>query len=281
MSRVQRKKQKKVAQTALRRTGLPAERDFALLFAHTGNLRRILAQRPNAARAQEAARHHLDALNRSLRQQAGSAAIECSKGCSYCCHNMVTASAPEIFLLARHFRKGDPSRLRDILETLKAADLAGRDLDPRQRYLAHIACGLLDENGLCGAYEARPNVCRTMVSASVAACRASFAGEPAQIPVPKAYGALRTAYSYTLLAALRAEGLDDRLFELNHALCIALETENAEGRWLSGEDIFAGVRHERVDAGEQPQTALFLSVLAAGAEDSPLPANPWIPSQVS
>lgn len=280
MSRAQRKKQEKAAQAALRRTGLPVDRDFSLLFAHTGNLRRILAQRPNAARAQEAARHHLDALNRSLRQQAGTAAIECSKGCSYCCHNMVTASAPEIFLLARHFRKGDPSRLRDILEKLKAADLAGRDLDPRQRYLAHIACGLLDENGLCGAYEARPNVCRTMVSASVAACRASFAGEPAQIPMPKAYGALRTAYSYTLLAALRAEGLDDRLYELNQALCIALETENAEGRWLSGEDIFAGVRHERVDAGEQPQTALFLSVLAAGAEASPLPANPWIPSQV-
>jgi len=94
--------------------------------------------------------------------------------------------------------------------------------------------------------------------------------------VPKPYGALRTAYSYTLLAALQAEGLDDRLYELNQALCIALETGDAEQRWLSGEDIFAGIRHERVDAGEQPQIALFLSVLAAGAENSPLPANPWI-----
>lgn len=276
MSRAETRKQEKAAQAALRRAGLPPDRDFSLLFAHTGNLRRILAQCPNAARAQEAARHHLDALNRSLRHLAGAFPLECAKGCSYCCHNMVTASAPEIFLLARHFGKAGPLRLHETLEKLTAADEAGRDLDPRQRYLAHIACGLLDENGLCSAYEARPNVCRTMVSASVAACRASFAGEPAQIPVPKPYGALRTGYSYTLLAALRAEGLDDRLYELNHALRIALETADAERRWLAGEDVFAGVRHERVDAGEQPQTALFLAVLAAGAENSPLPANPWI-----
>ncbi|MCH2395491.1 YkgJ family cysteine cluster protein [Oceanibaculum sp.] len=276
MSRADTRKQEKAVQAALRRGGLPPERDFALLFAHTSNLRRILGQGSNAARAQDAARHHLDALNRSLRQQAGAFSLECTKGCSYCCHNMVTASAPEIFLLARHFRKAAPAHLQKALEKLRAADEAGRDLDPRQRYLAHIGCGLLDENGLCTAYEARPNVCRTMVSASVAACRASFDGEPAQIPVPKPYGALRTAYSYTLLAALRAEGLDDRLYELNQALRTALETENAERRWLSGEDIFAGIQHERIDADCQPEAVLFLSVLAAGAEDGPLPANPWI-----
>lgn len=276
MPRAEARKQERAAQATLRRAGLSPERDFSLLFAHTANLRHILGQRSNAARAQDAARHHLDALNRSLRQQAGAFTLECTKGCSYCCHNMVTASAPEIFLLARHFRKAAPARLQEVLEKLRATDEAGRDLDPRQRYLAHIGCGLLGKNGLCGAYEARPNVCRTMVSASVMACRASFAGEPVRIPVPKPYGALRTAYSYTLLAALRAEGLDDRLYELNQALRTVLETENAERRWLSGEDIFAGIRHERLDPEEQPEAALFLSVLAAGAENSPLPANPWI-----
>lgn len=276
MARADIRKQEKAAQAALRRSGLPPERDFGLLFAHTSNLRRILGQASNASRAQDTARHHLDALNRSLRQQAGAFTLECTRGCSYCCHNMVTASAPEIFLLARHIAKARPSRRHDALEKLTAAHEAGRDLDPRQRYLAHVGCGLLDENGLCTAYEARPNACRTMVSASVTACRASFDGEPAQIPVPKPYGALRTAYSYTLLAALRAEGLDDRLYELNQALLVALETANAERRWLAGEDIFAGVRHERLNADEQPETALFLAVLAAGAENSPLPANPWI-----
>ena len=33
-------------------------------------------------------------------------------------------------------------------------------------------------------------------------------------------------------------------YELNHALCVALETHDAEARWLKGEDVFAGVACE-------------------------------------
>ncbi|MBU0723598.1 MAG: YkgJ family cysteine cluster protein [Alphaproteobacteria bacterium] len=275
MTRQQRRAREKADQDTLRRSGLPLQRDMTLLFAQTRVLLRILKNTASPARAAEAARHNLETLERSIRYHTDPAPLECRKGCSFCCHNMVAATAPEIFLLARHLKALRPADFQAALARIQAVDAAGRDLPPLQRYRDHIGCGLLVD-GLCSAYEARPTPCRTMVSASVAACEASWRGEPARIPVPQSFGHLKSSYSFSLIAALRGAGLDTGIYELNHALRIALETDDAEARWLAGEDVFAGVQRDMASGAVQPQTELFLSVLAAGAAGEPLPANPWI-----
>lgn len=271
MTRQQRRTKEKAEQAVLRKSGLPPQRDFGLLFSHTRALLGLLREAGPA----DAARHHLEALERSIRHHTDPKPLECRKGCSFCCHNMVGATAPEIFLLARHVKAKRPADYAAALARIVAADEAGRGAAHIERYTGHIACGLL-EDGLCGAYEARPNPCRTMVSASVAACEASWKGEPARIPVPQAFGQIKGGYTFTLLAALRAAGLDTAVYELNHALRLALETDRAEERWRAGEDIFAAVFRDSSAGPAQQQTDLFLSVLAAGATGAPLPANPWL-----
>ena len=55
------------------------------------------------------------------------------------------------------------------------------------------------------------------------------------------------------------------------ALLVALETPDAEARWLAGEDIFAGVAHEQVRAAEQEQNRRIIDQLVAGALGRDMP----------
>jgi hypothetical protein len=43
------------------------------------------------------------------------------------------------------------------------------------------------------------------------------------------------------MAALTAVGLPSESYELNEAVAVALDTADAESRWLKGEDVLAGV----------------------------------------
>jgi hypothetical protein len=58
---------------------------------------------------------------------------------------------------------------------------------------------------------------------------------------------------------------------LNHALLVALETPNAEARWLAGEDVFKDV--DRDDTMEESLKKKVCDRLIAGAFGKELP--PW------
>jgi hypothetical protein len=53
------------------------------------------------------------------------------------------------------------------------------------------------------------------------------------------YMSARALYGPALTVAIRAAGLPSESYEFNSALHIGLNTDNAEQRWLAGEDIFA------------------------------------------
>jgi hypothetical protein len=63
-----------------------------------------------------------------------------------------------------------------------------------------------------------------------------------------------------LLAALKASGRPVRLYELAAAVRNALEADDAEARWLAGEDIFSSVT-AREEPG--PELAALIDRLAA------------------
>jgi hypothetical protein len=87
-----------------------------------------------------------------------------------------------------------------------------------------------------------------------------------QIDTPSEWIALRSAQKQTLLAALAASDLPIRCYEFHHALRIALETPDAEARWLQGEDIFRDVAYERIDdPAAEAHNQRIIATLVAGA----------------
>src|SRR5262249_24147509 len=57
--------------------------------------------------ASDAARRAVNLYDQSLKPTPPEAAVACSRGCAYCCHSYVTATAPEVFLVARAVRSVD------------------------------------------------------------------------------------------------------------------------------------------------------------------------------
>lgn len=242
-------------------SGLPQLPDKDDIVAVAHGLARLIRDESMAERASEAAAR-IHALNEaSTRRQPGVAKLACAKGCGYCCHTWVSASVPEVLLLARAVRREarrNPDLPRAIAERSKP--LAG--LAPAARYGAKLPCPLLEENA-CSFYRERPTVCRQATSLDLAGCIDEFEGRGygGDIKVSAVYLAHARNSRIPLLAALALVGLDARTYELSAALSRVLGLEDAERKWLAGEDIMAGIAQAPVDAGARQAIDAIVKVL--------------------
>jgi Fe-S-cluster containining protein len=213
----------------------------------------------------------LDIIETSLKRNPSKYPVACAKGCAFCCHVSVTATAPEIFLVANALRERHRDNMEAIIARVRAADERTRGLSSMERAKQRIPCALLEEN-MCSVYGSRPAACRGFSSTSVQVCERGFNGEDVQINTPAVWTSLRSAHKQALWAALAAAKLPSALYEFHHALRIALEMPDTELRWLKGEDVFAGVAREVmndpvVDANNQR----IIDTLIAGALGKELP----------
>jgi Fe-S-cluster containining protein len=219
----------------------------------------------NPARASLAAKRAAEFFETSLKHNPSKYPIQCAKGCAFCCHVSVTATAPEIFLVANALREQYKDNVETILARVGAADERTRGLTSMERAKQKIPCALLQDN-MCTVYAARPAACRGFASTSRNACERGFNGEDVQVETPAVWTSLRSAHKQALWAALAASKLPSALYEFHHGLRIALETPNAELRWLKGEDIFAEVAREFLgDAAAGAQNQKIIDTLIAGA----------------
>lgn len=177
---------------------------------------------------------HLNGLyDRSVPPDPG---IACAKGCSHCCTQQVAVAAPEAFFLAAQLQ-GDP-RGRAMADVARQLDGAA----PGQDKPHGIACALLDTQGACSLYAARPLGCHAFVSLRLDACLAAFTqGALPDIPMPQPHVSMLYMCRMMLSAALRLAGLDDASYEMNAAVSAVLARPDAERQWLAGTDIFAGL----------------------------------------
>ncbi len=95
--------------------------------------------------------------------QAHPEAITCGKGCADCCHAVFDVSLVEAVNLQAHFQRLAPTVREQIAGAAQEARQAWEQimasrLDPA---VARIRCPLLDGQGFCLCYEARPVTCRT------------------------------------------------------------------------------------------------------------------------
>ena len=96
-------------------------------------------------------------------RQAHPEAIACGKGCADCCRAVFDVSLVEAVNLQANLQRLDHTVRAEIVIAAQEAQQAwaqimAEGLDPA---LARIRCPLLDGQGLCLCYEARPINCRT------------------------------------------------------------------------------------------------------------------------
>lgn len=223
---------------------LAAERDkYVALVALTRILLDVLTS-DSPTRASDAAVKAHEIFDRSLATNPPPRTPDCCKGCGHCCRVYVSATAPEVFAIARAMRALPAAHFDAMSARVRAADEATRGRDWSRDPFFTYQCPLLEDN-CCSLHPFRPDACRGVSSYSVEACKASIAalafGEDLPIPRVEEHAILRGLHGHALWAALRVAGLPEDYYSLNQALHRALETPDAEARWLVGEDVFAGV----------------------------------------
>lgn len=167
--------------------------------------------------------------------------VQCSQGCFYCCLLKVDAKAHEVFAIVAHIEQHFSA---DALAALKVRLQQSADaiapLSAAQHLVANIPCGLLVDNG-CSVYAARPALCRKFHSTSAALCKASYE-RPADTTIPSSEdegldGAVRAAIG-GFEEGLKKSQLDTTAYEINRALCYALQSGDYQRRWRRGNHAF-------------------------------------------
>jgi len=170
--------------------------------------------------------------------------LACKPGCNYCCHLPVHVRPYEAFALAAWLRSHfTPAQLEDLRTRLRGNVERTRALGEEGRKHANLACALLDAQGSCTAYAARPAQCRKFHSTVLATCEASFARpEDDSIPSPEhpAVGHNAAVIIAQAANAAREAGFDAAAYDLNAALLEALDNPKAERRWRDGKKAFVG-----------------------------------------
>ncbi|MEN3070102.1 YkgJ family cysteine cluster protein [Uliginosibacterium sediminicola] len=183
-------------------------------------------------------------------QCRGKPALDCHKGCATCCTVRVTASAPEVLLVARHLREQvSPEACGRLVRRLLEADGLTRDLDEAERVQLRHRCPFV-EKGACVIYAARPLACRGHASYSRRACVQAAAGRLTEVPYSIPHQNVRSLVQNAMQSALRDARLAWASYELNHALRIALSDASSEARWCAGEDVFAAAQVNEISAAE-------------------------------
>jgi hypothetical protein len=216
----------------LMRAGLPAKHTGDDVVALGLVLRAKLADGRGADRASRTAALAVDLFDRSIAAHPKPEAIACRMGCAHCCRNTyVSVTAPEAFLLAGHLRQApSPAVLASAarIETLPSTS----------NWSAKGDCPLLEAD-LCSVYGVRPLACRHLASLSLEACVAVYEGGDVDVPVPTSTAVIGQGVKLAYMAALRASGLSDAVFEMRGAVKLAAALPDAEPQWLAGANVLA------------------------------------------
>ena len=175
---------------------------------------------------------------RDANLQARFAAVECRRGCSYCCHMNVAVTPLEAARIAAGLRRRPDG---DRRSALLGADVRLGRRGAEARLAMKQPCPLLVE-GACSIYEMRPLACRALLSLSAQLCEleaeAAASGRPSSVPTLVTPRLIAAGYISGEVAAMDDLGLASHLAELTAAVALLLREPAALERWLAGEDAF-------------------------------------------
>ncbi len=181
-------------------------------------------------------------------QTEGLPVLACHKGCPACCCIRVTASAPEIFLLATYVRRVHESPTGAALESSRP-HCRGRSgpcavLASSSGWRRNASCPFILK-GICIIHPVRPLACRGLASFDKNACMDAAAGHQVEVPLSEPHAFMRSMVQNALQSALRVHGYAWRGYELNHALLLALTRAEAQIEWCEGGDPLAAGAGQR------------------------------------
>jgi Fe-S-cluster containining protein len=187
--------------------------------------------------------------------------IDCSQGCAACCRLRVVASAPEVLLIAKFVRAKAPSFRKlglDLVQRISEADADTRGLSEAERAQRKRRCPFIFK-GACTIYPVRTLACRGHASHDRRACAGAIAGNDTVIPISQPHLMVRSIVQNAMQSALLDHGYAWGLYELNHALHLALTDDSTtndgiEARWLNGEDVFSPAMISEVPWQEMANT---------------------------
>lgn len=174
-------------------------------------------------------------------QTEGHPPLACDKGCPTCCSLRVTATAPEIFLMAQYIGMVEATPAGAALgmrARVQEAWSKTAGLNEQDRLSQAQPCPLMIE-GMCIMHPVRTLACRGHAAFDVQGCRSAAAGEDVDVPISEPHLTLRGLVQNALQSALRNAGLPWGLYELNQGLALALEDPSREAAWYAGKDSLA------------------------------------------
>jgi len=184
-----------------------------------------------------------EALTAKHRDSA-SPPVACSIGCSHCCYQLVSVSAPEVFRIVRYVRSSMPSeKMEELIGRVRGLDKATRGTTSKARINIKKPCAFLESDGCCSIYPVRPLACSEFTSYNVQDCKRGkrIGFKPFGIIHEKArmiaFNAVRQGLQDGLAVAI--PDADTKWLELTAAITAALDHPNPEQAWLRGENIFS------------------------------------------
>ena len=97
-------------------------------------------------------------------------AVDCKKGCAWCCHQAVYANSYEVHYLGAYIRGNlEPLEQNETLQRAINKNEQTSVLSDEDVLKFKSACPLL-KDGACSAYQARPMACRIYLSMNVNSC---------------------------------------------------------------------------------------------------------------
>lgn len=168
--------------------------------------------------------------------------VACCAGCSWCCYQMVSISAPEAFKLARFIQTLPAEEANNLVARLRRLDNETHGATATLRDKLRLPCAFLVDKQ-CSVYFARPLECAEFTSFDVKACerahrwgydKVEIIHEKARLVVFQEV--LRGVFQG--LSRLKPP-VENGPLELTAAVLTVLDTPDCETRWLAGEPVFA------------------------------------------
>lgn len=178
--------------------------------------------------------------------------LACKRGCATCCSLRVSATIPEVLMIARFLRAVSPTlhaRGVDLLSRIRDANQHTLGLGEAERVKLRQPCPFI-ARGVCIIYMVRPLACRGHASHDVRACVAAARGDSLEVPYSHGHFMVRALVQNAMQSSLRDAGLVWGSVELNHAILLALADPALESRWLAGEAILQDAAVQDVPARE-------------------------------
>lgn len=170
--------------------------------------------------------------------------LACIAGCTFCCHQYVGLSMPELAILTKYIGANFAEAERAaLIKRLKELVGKTKDLSQFERAASKIDCPLLDQKSRqCTVYAARPLTCRGMHSLDRDACEADDATPGKNHPIPQyeAHKGIVHAVAIGMQLGIAEGHIEPKELELASALLLALTAPNAIEDWIKDETLFDG-----------------------------------------